>query len=50
MMLWRVPRRSGSWRNGNRDRGPFGFELHDAVAAALANGDKSMLFENPANL
>jgi len=37
-------------RHRDGDRGPFRLELHDAVASALADCDKSMLFENPADL
>ncbi len=37
-------------RNRDGDRGPFRLELHDAMASTLADCDKSVLFENPANL
>jgi hypothetical protein len=37
-------------RNRDGDCGVFRFELHDAMASALADCDKSVLLENPANL
>lgn len=37
-------------RHRNGHGGPFGLELHDAMASALADCDKSVLLENPANL
>lgn len=36
-------------RNRDGDCGVFGLELHDAMASTLAYGNKSMLFQNPAN-
>jgi hypothetical protein len=36
-------------RNRDGDRGFFRLDLHNAMASALTDCDKSMLFENPAN-
>ena len=36
-------------RHRDSDCSPFFLDLHDAMASALANRDKSVLFENPAN-